>query len=211
VRAILESRAETRGTVLVKAEPECRLHFDQLGGEPRNADLAIEATRNGEPVAIAIEAKADEPYGELVSDALAASIERTLAAGHSNGGLRIEQLARALLPVHRKGLPGIGRLRYQLLTATAGALILAQNVHASVAVMLIHEFVTDKTSEAKHDKNQRDLEAFVSRLSDGRVRSVAENSLIGPFSVSGAPVFPKPAGLFMGKIRSDVRADMRRC
>jgi hypothetical protein len=89
VGAILNSRAETQGTVLLRAEPECRLHFDQLRGEPRNADLAIEATRYGEPVTITIEAKADEPYGELISDTLAASVESTIAVGRSNGGLRV--------------------------------------------------------------------------------------------------------------------------
>src|SRR5262245_25422008 len=45
VRAILDSRAETQGTVLMGAEPECRLYFDQLGGEPRNADLGLATLR----------------------------------------------------------------------------------------------------------------------------------------------------------------------
>jgi hypothetical protein len=207
VLEILASKAETQGVVLTRGEPECRIRFDQLGGEPRNADLSIEAIRHGEPVAITIEAKADEPYGEFVSDALAASIERALVGGHSNGGIRIEQLARALLPVHRRGLPGLGGLRYQLLTAAAGTLVFAHNTKASVAVLLVHEFMTDKTKDARHDANHRDLEAFVTRLSDGKVDSVQEGALSGPFSVPGEPLFRKPADLFIGKIRTNIRTN----
>jgi hypothetical protein len=205
VLRILDSRAETRGAILTSAEPECCLHFDQLGGEPRNADLAITALRDGEPIAIAVEAKADESYGELTSQALAASVERALAQDHSNGLLRIEQLARALLPPHRRGLPRLGRLRYQLLTAAAGALALAQKTHAAVAVMLVHEFVTKKTTDAKHVSNHRDLEAFVLRLSDGLLASVATDQLIGPFVVPGLPLFAKPAKLFIGKSTRNLR------
>lgn len=185
VLAILETTRETRGAVPIRGEPECRLRFDRLRGEPRNADLTIEAVRRGRPIAIAIEAKADEPYGELIGEALAASVERALSRGRSNGMQRIEQLARALLPIHRAALPGLGGLRYQLLTACAGALVLADRMRASYAVLLVHEFFTAKTIDANHARNHDDLEAFVLRLSNGRISTVRPGKPSGrsPFRV----------------------------
>jgi hypothetical protein len=202
----LKCGAETRGLVFISGEPECRLRFDRFGGEPRNADLAIKATLNEHPVALTIEAKADESYGELVSEAVVSSIERMLANGRSNGVARVEQLVRALLPLHRVGLPGLGGLRYQLLTAVAGTLALAERLHARSAILLIHEFITSKTDDAKHESNHRDLERFVRRLSDGRIKSVPPGKLLGPFGVPGLPLFAKPAELYIGKVTRDLRS-----
>ena len=45
---------------------------------------------------LAVEAKADEPFGETVADALAAAVDRGLKSAKSNGVKRIEQLAAAV-------------------------------------------------------------------------------------------------------------------
>jgi hypothetical protein len=38
---LLDSHEATRGVRLVEGIPEARIRFDQRGGEPRNADLAL--------------------------------------------------------------------------------------------------------------------------------------------------------------------------
>jgi hypothetical protein len=46
-----------------EAEPEARLRFDSFAGEPRNSDLVVHAEDASGPYVLAIEAKADETYG----------------------------------------------------------------------------------------------------------------------------------------------------
>ncbi len=46
-----------------EAVPEARLRFDSFAGEPRNSDLVVHAEDASGPYVLAIEAKADETYG----------------------------------------------------------------------------------------------------------------------------------------------------
>jgi hypothetical protein len=186
-------------------EPEARLPFDSHRGEPRNADLVVFATDRHGPFVLAVEAKADEPFGELVSDALANAIERKLENPRSNGVLRVEQLAHSLLGPRQKGEAALGKLRYQLLTAAAGALRAGERARSARVVLLVQEFRTRVTSDAKHESNADDLNEFVRRLSHGAVSEVAAGSVYGPFAVPGKPLFDEPPSLFVGKVRTELR------
>jgi hypothetical protein len=72
-------------------------------------------------------------------------------------------------------------------------------------VFVIHEFVTDATDDAMHKRNQRDLDAFVRRLSGGAVPALREGEMCGPFRVPGRPLLTAPAALYIGKIRTCLR------
>lgn len=61
-----------------RAEPEVKLLFDDFAGEPRNSDLVVHAQDPHGPFLIAVEAKADEPFGETVAEALAVAVDRHL-------------------------------------------------------------------------------------------------------------------------------------
>ncbi|MCG6535638.1 MAG: hypothetical protein L7F78_13310 [Syntrophales bacterium LBB04] len=61
-----------------QAEPEAKLSFDSFRGETRNADIIVCAQDSHGPFLIAVEAKADEPFGETVANTLAAAVERHL-------------------------------------------------------------------------------------------------------------------------------------
>lgn len=63
--------------------PECRIRFDSLEGEPRNADLAFVGHTPAGVVAVTIEAKADETFGETVANALSSALERVLKSATS--------------------------------------------------------------------------------------------------------------------------------
>ncbi len=182
------------------AEPEAKLSFDSFPGEPRNSDLVVYAKDTFGEFLVAVEAKADEPFGETVPDALASALERYVQNSRSNGVTRIQQLAAALLGPRLKNEPSLRDIRYQLLTATAGALCKAEKREGlERAVLLIHEFVTDKTADEKHDENARDLNHFVARLSHGAVTSVQSEYLYGPFTVPGPPLLSANVKLFVGK------------
>jgi Domain of unknown function (DUF6946) len=186
---------------LVRGEPEARVSFDGRVGEPRNADLSIDATVRGRPVAISIEAKADEPFGELMPDALSSAVEALLTNERSGALARASELCRALLPSTSKGLPAIRELRYQLLTATAGALAHAQAIGAETALLLIHEFRREGTeSERRRRQNATDLNAYLRRISSDEHAIMVEGQLAGPILVPGAPLFAVPPALYIGKI-----------
>jgi len=189
------------------AEPEARLRFDKFPGEPRNSDLLVDAHDPFGAFLIAVEAKADEPFSETVADALAAALERRLENSRSNGIARIEQLATALFGSRRRGDPPLKDIRYQLLTACAGVLCESERRGADRAVLLIHEFFTDKTNDEKHAANEIDLDRFLTRLSHGTVRSVKPGRVYGPFAVPGPPLFSTKVKLFVGKATRHLRAN----
>jgi uncharacterized protein DUF6946 len=164
ITALLLSHPDTEGAVVQTATPEHCCRFDKLPGEPRNADMVAVADHSTGRLAISIEAKADETFGSLVRNELEAAIKKIAADEPTNVVLRVQQLASALLPWPVEGTKSLGELRYQLLTAVAGALAFAGEVKANRAVFVVHEFITNLTDDAKHRANALDLDAFVARL-----------------------------------------------
>jgi hypothetical protein len=188
------------------AEPEAKLRFDRFAGEPRNTDLLVHARDSHGQFLIAVEAKADEPFGETVADALAAAVDRYLKKDRSKGVERIVQLATALLGAQQAGDPPLKHVRYQLLTACAGALCEAERCGYARALMLVHEFVTSKTTDDRHARNSADLNMFLRRISHGAVTNVQAGEICGPFAVPGAPLLSAKVELFVGKVSRGLRA-----
>lgn len=198
--ALLASHPDTRSAVLESAEPEARIAFDRHRGEVRNADLAVRAVLDGVPLAITIEAKADEPFDQLVPDTLADALDRLLERDRGAGIDRVRDLAISLLPPPRAGLPPLRLLRYQLLTAIAGTMAWARQLAAPKAVLVVHEFQTSQTSTRNLQRNAQDLKVFVRRLTAGASPDAEVGTLVGPVRVPGEPLFDKPADLYLGKI-----------
>ena len=205
VAAVLASHSAFGIVNQWEAEPEARLTFDDFPGEPRNADLAVCARDQFGEFVLAVEAKADEPFGESIGDALAAAVDRKLENPRSNGVARVEQLAMSLLGPRLKGEAALRKLRYQLLTATAGALRAGEARGATRVVLLVQEFWTRLTTDSKHAANALDLNRFVNRLSHGTVSVAEPGVLYGPFAVPGGPLFAAPPSLFIGKAHSNLR------
>lgn len=192
----------------VDAEPECKIRFDTYGG-PRQADLAFIASDDAGRIAVTIEGKADESFDAYVGDVLADAVDRGLVAA-SNGVRRVEELAASLLPARTprpngRALPPLRTLRYQLMTAVAGTLAYARQAGADRAVLVVEEFITDRTDDRLHTRNQRDLEQFLARLTGGEHIALAPGRLAGPIRVPGAPLFASPAALYVGKAVHDIR------
>ena len=205
---LLRSSEATDGAKVLKVLPEHRVRFDDLPGEPRNADVNVIAEGREGTIAISLEAKADEPFGELVSDVLESAVRKIVADTPTNGVLRVQQLAASIFAKGGCERLPLGDVRYQLLTGVAGVIAFARDVKASVAVFVVHEFVTDQTDDAKHLQNMRDLNAFVERLTRGRMNALPGNELFGPIAYGGSPLFPdgeRPA-LYIGKIRRVTRS-----
>lgn len=202
--ALFESRAETRGLVVDEVLPEHRVTFDAHGGEPRNADLALVGHTHEMKVAVTIEAKADESFGATVAQTLADALERGIENPRSRGVKRVDDLVRVLLPARSKGLPHVRDLRYQLLTAAAGTLAYAATERASLAVLIVHEFITEQTNDARHAANAADYERFLHRLAGGEIFRDKTSPLLGPFAIPDSSPF-SGMPLLIGKIASNHR------
>ncbi len=203
VAAALASRPSFGEVLAWEAEPEAKLPFGDFPGEPRNTDLLVLATDASGPYVLAVEAKADEPYGDTVEKTLAGAHRRRRENSRSNGVKRVESLVYLLPASPDASLPRTGDLRYQLLAACAGAVAEAKRQGVTRAVMLVHEFVSRETKPEKHARNATDLAAFISRLSGARLDTVVDGQLYGPF---GLPI-AEGVRLFIGKVVRVLRSD----
>ena len=187
------------------AEPEVQLRFDRRRGEPRNTDLLVLARDVHGPFLVAVEAKADETFGQMVAEAAADALERLTVNPRSGGVARLVDLVASLLPQATPGAAAVTELRYQLLTAAAGVLAHAKAHHIARSVLLVQEFVTPRTTDSRHAANADDLDRFLHRLSGGHFSKAAHGELLGPIAVPGTPLFPDAPALYVGKTRVHLR------
>ena len=206
VSAALLSHPRFGAALEWQAEPEAKLRFDDFPGEPRNSDLAVHVRDAAGGYLIAIEAKADESYGETIAQTMAAARARLDENPRSNGLNRLQQLQEALLGVPAALTSSIAGLRYQLLTAAAGALCEAERKSYSRSVLLIQEFVTKKTNDDNHARNAQDLLNFMNALKPGSASEVESGKLYGPFAVPGGRLLKVQPEFYIGKVTRNLRA-----
>lgn len=198
---LLDSCDGTRGIFLESGEPERVTDFDTCGGEGRNADLVLWGRGPKGDAVISVEAKADEPFGEIAGEYVRGASARN---PRSRVPERFGFLCRGVLGIDSSH-PQACALRYQLLTAVAGALAEARLYGAETVVVIIHEFV-GATDPSKVSANAADLNRFVVGLSGGRTQAIRPGEMAGPFTVPGNEHFAGTRGLFLGKCRRDVQS-----
>lgn len=187
------------------AEPEARLRFDDFAGEPRNSDLAVHIQDTSGGYILAVEAKADEPFGDTVMKTTESAKARLETNPRSNGLKRVRQLKSAILGREPEDEEADTRIRYQLLTACAGALCEAERNNYSRALVLIHEFITDKTDDKKHQRNAEDLNVFAREISSNGILQIDPGIIYGSIIVPGHPILRSNVSLFIGKVIRNIR------
>jgi hypothetical protein len=185
---LLDSNSSLGHVEIIEAWPEHKIALDSFRGETRNADLAALANARAGTVALTVEAKADESFGELVGTVLAKAPER------SNIPRRIETLSAGLFG----GSVDVSNVRYQLLHGVAGSLIFAAEREAAVAVFAVLEFHSPSCSDENLQRNASDLQKFIA-LFGGAVVPLPAGQLAGPFIVPGRGKIPSGMPLFVGK------------
>lgn len=201
----LQSVASLGAPISWHAEAEAKLPFDELRGETRNSDLVVEARTVNGSILIAIEGKADESFGPTLRQATGTALLNFIKSHESRGLLRIQQLVQSVLGSRDEGRKEALQIRYQLLTATAGAMCEAQRRNCSAAVLLVHEFQTSRTEDELHQANTADLDGFVDWISNGCVNSVPTGKIVGPFTLPGAPLFSATLPFYIGKAVRSLR------
>src|ERR1700733_145678 len=214
---LLNSHEATRGSVIRSGitEHETTLPFANRG--PRCHDLALKADQGDSGVTVCIEAKADETFGGTVEVELLNARNRTPKTKFPD---RLDWLTRSLLGLRAfDGDNGIvlsdliSGLPYQLFSAISGTLLEAELQKSTKAVLVVHEFRTALTTDAKMEANGSILDHFL-RLFLARNRAPCENfclrrgQLFGPVSIlerslPGTRQMPCDIPFFIGKIRTD--------
>lgn len=224
IATLLETCRLTRGFEPVLAIPECVTKLDDYAGEHRNHDLLVVGLAAGGQMLLAIEAKADESFGDHSVDEYLTLCERrehdrirraeeARLAGKrlprpSNAARRIQELCAAVFghAANDGRVPDVARpLRYQLIAALAGALIEAHARECAHAVLVVHEFLSKPdpacglrgTDDKKVAKNVDAWQAFNLALT-GDKRG-AEERLAGPVLVPGSPRVPNDIPVLIGK------------
>jgi len=205
IRNLIEKDSRFGIMTCWEAEPEAKLKFDDFKGETSNSDMAIHVKSPSNDYLIAIEAKADETFSETVCKTYDEAYKRKIKNPNSKGVERIHQLANALFGLESNQIGKIAYLRYQLFTASAGALCEAGCNNYSKALLIVHEFYTDDTEDENHKRNSDDLNEFIRRLSNNEFSEIKGGEILGPIKVPGNPLIKKPPELFIGKVSRNIR------
>lgn len=195
------------GTEIVfkEAKPECMIRLDDFDGEHRNCDLVVLCDVGARRLVISVEAKADEPFGDLIGK----YYDQTSAPGlhgqvsRSNVPARIQALSRALFG--RVPDEAIRKLRYQLLHAAAATLIEAKDNGGELGLLLVHEFRSAGLNVDKLTQNGTDWENFVHAFPELRTARIEKNQILGPVLVPGGGRVPHSVPLYFGKMVTELR------
>jgi hypothetical protein len=216
VDGLLSSNVETRDHLWTAGyiEHETALPFSTRG--PRCHDLFLTGTSiTGIPAVLSIEAKADESFDAPLWKKLAA-----LEGKRSNLPLRIEWLTQYLFgesaftdSEHQLLKELYEDMPYQLLAATAAVCLEAERHLTKQAIFVVHEFRTSLTEDGKLEINNVAFEKFFNHLAtqNGLVTGETHAGILaGPLKMRSGSFnairFPSQIQLFVGKIRTDLRA-----
>ena len=149
--ALLNSRPETQGFQIDAAVAGKSIVADTHWAKKRYSDLLLYGQRGQERIVIAVEAVADQPFGDTIDDVLMHG-----ATPDNPRPALIYDLSRAVFgrPIDAE----LRRLRYQLLHGLAATIIEAGNQHATFAVFVVHEFLSLPLDFDRRDAQRRGLD-----------------------------------------------------
>lgn len=197
--SLLNSHPDLIGTEIIEGTPEHKIPLDNFRGETRNADLVLVGKKDEAKISINIEAKADEPYDQIISEKL-----RLVNNSRSKIPDRVNLMCQALFGSAPVSNAELLNLRYQLLTGCAGALIEASRVDAQIAVFVVHVFISGAVNPEKVQSNDMDYMQFLRCLWPDGCNNFADGVLVGPISVTGGRFVPSDVPLYVGKIKTVV-------
>lgn len=196
-RALLAGNERTAGFAAEYAVPEVVIPLDEFGGNTRHSDLVVYGHTSKEKVVIAVEAKADEPFGTQIKPYYDKKLNSS-----SKVPARVDQLLGSIFG--RQLDEDNGKLRYQLLHAFAGTLIEARERKATLAVFVVHEFHSPQLDHKKLDRNHGDLVAFLNTFEGLKDCPISAGNLYGPIRVPGGGRIPGDIDCLAGKVRSPI-------
>ncbi|MBI5043238.1 MAG: hypothetical protein HZC10_05295 [Nitrospirae bacterium] len=128
------------------AAPEFKTPFDQNGGNDRNHDLFIKALDSKGNIFIGIEAKVDEPFGDVIAKTFIDASAKKIEKPESKSLKRIIDLSKNIDLGNSDLFWG---LRYQLAYSIAGLIAHSKIEEVSRALFLVQTFKTNKYDKKK--------------------------------------------------------------
>ena len=140
---------------LQEAVPELEVRFDKYG-KGRFHDIGIygRGQDSNKSLFVGVEAKVDEPFGDVVQDVYDRAMARRNAGTTTNAPERITDLLQIHFP---SGPSEMWQIRYQLLYATMGTLA----VGSEMSVLYIIVFRTPSYDSSIGQQNQQDFLDFM--------------------------------------------------
>ena len=129
---------------------------------------------------VCVEAKVNETFGETLEDHRTAAIAKQEAGEPTHAPERLAGLTDSIAGSDLDDRPELGRLRYQLFSATAGTV--AEAVEGR-AVLVINEFQTPGSDPKAQRTNVDDLNSFL-ELVFGIEPPGASDWLVGPLRIA---------------------------
>lgn len=208
VRALFDSTPALRGVRFSTGLAEHKTTLPGPPGEPRHSDLLLLGRIEGRRVVVAVEAKSDEEFGPLIGDYLDRLTRQNddrlaVAAPQKRPRLsrvpaRIDVLSRFLFG---RGIDeAVRRLRYQLLHATVATVAEARRHEAYIAVLLVHEFMSERCGANSVVRNHEDFAAFVNALQPGTAQAPWTDRVYGPFRLGDDAGGMKATDLLIGTV-----------
>jgi hypothetical protein len=198
VKRVLATSGAFRDFAPVEAFAEYRTRLDHFAGGTRTHDLlvtgSVNATDNGTAL-LDVEGKADESFGPTIGERLAAARVSRGRNPRSRATERVEWLCQSVLDARPED---VEPLRYQLLHATAAAIIAAEARGARQVAWIVHEIRSPGLRTARQQANAHDLAAFVERLGAASFH-LDHGTLTGPIQVHRASNLPREVTLWIGK------------
>ena len=174
---LLRSHRLTREAILQDGWPELKTPLP-YPGEGRNHDLVVVGEVRGQPMLLTVEGKVDETMGPAVGTYW----RKSNRVSNSRAWRRIDALLSAAFGAEAVAIEEPWRsLPYQLLTATVGTAIEASTRSCAMAVLCVHEFVTESAKPDFLARNAADFRAFLRALGQP---GASPAHLYGPFTVA---------------------------
>lgn len=177
--SLLNSHSRLAGLELIKGMPEFVTNLPERG-EGRNHDLWLFGKTRNESVTLCIEAKADEPFG---NDTVSEYREKALQRRKRGESTRVPERIAALLDIVGRPSANWEVVRYQLLTAICGTALQAKEDSSNLAVFIVHEFRTSRTTEANLQRNCEDYERFLNAIGI-KSGNDSDGHLFGPVTIN---------------------------
>ncbi len=202
LKDLLENHPSTRGLVVDIGFLELETKLDSFPGKGRQSDLILLGRLNQQRMLIAVEAKADEPFGDTIEER-----KNKTQNPESNISERIDKLCLSIFGRKIDQDAKIKHLRYQLLHGLAGTLIEAKNQGAKLAVFLVHEFRSPSLQFDRLLENSEDFKKFFRMFPDLNQIEIEPGVLYGPVQIPGDPerkFVPNDIPFLAGKIITDL-------
>jgi hypothetical protein len=205
VTTLLSRHTRYNSVTLERGIVERLTQFDDNPRGPRHHDLLAIASSRAGRVVLGVEGKADETFGDRLDRHVAKALKRSPSSGAPK---RVDQLTRAFFGATLGADASLGAIPYQLLPALVGTLVDARGQDAVEAVVLVHEFRTDRTSDHLQARNAAALDAFLARMHPAAARSGDESAWITePVTVRGGGRWlPRELPVRFAKLRTDSKS-----